>query len=577
MTYTEELTLRLAETEGERARITAMIGLGTWLAFADPRAAVICARDVVAAAEKFDDAVLLAAAHRVHAQTALFTIGPRPAYEELTSTQEMFGELADPGGVAWCEMFIGVALEYLGDPGGAVVQLDRAATGFTLAGDEAGQAHVLNALANGQFVIGQFDEAFGLLNQAQRLAASCGDPAAIGLTKAKLGEVRARRGVHAMQSGLPEEARTQFVTALEELRKAYDHALTVGHASLEPSCLYNQVLPLVWLGRSEEAITIAEHALVRAGELELDHRLAGALHHAGMAHLVRRNMKRAIAYLERADALYAQWDLSHDTVAVLRLLVQAHERVDNLPAALTAHKRLLTAELRLRDHIAERADQIAVARFEAERTHEVSEEGRIRLQQLARVNRRLADERRAMERLAHTDPLTGLANRRHFDAQFGRLLLQSELTGEAISLILIDVDHFKRINDSHSHVVGDAVLRTVASDLARHCRVSDLACRIGGEEFAVLLPGTPADGAMTIAARLRASVADLKVSHMVPALRVTVSAGVASVVGGDSVSVIAAADQALYRAKSAGRNRVFLAEEQVPAVLTRQGAHLPMD
>jgi diguanylate cyclase (GGDEF)-like protein len=162
-----------------------------------------------------------------------------------------------------------------------------------------------------------------------------------------------------------------------------------------------------------------------------------------------------------------------------------------------------------------------------------------------------------MERLAHTDPLTGLANRRHFDAQLARLLVRAELTGDEASLVLIDVDHFKRVNDQHSHVAGDTVLRLVAAEIARHSRVSDLAARIGGEEFAVLLPRTGIAEACAVAERLRASVAALELGQVAPGLQLTVSAGVAgSRHNGDAEALLAAADSGLYRAKRSGRNKV---------------------
>ncbi|MGH3544718.1 MAG: GGDEF domain-containing protein, partial [Mycobacteriales bacterium] len=271
-------------------------------------------------------------------------------------------------------------------------------------------------------------------------------------------------------------------------------------------------------------------------------------------------VEQAITHLQRAIALHEQWDLTHDTVEVLRLLVQAHETSGDIATALSIHKRLLEAELRLRDRVGDREDQIAVARFEAERRSEVSEEEGARLQRLSRVNQRLAGERRAMERLAHTDSLTGLANRRHFDAALTRLLVQAELTKEDVSLILLDLDFFKRINDSYSHVVGDQILAAVAAELARHCRASDLAARVGGEEFAVLLPGISLDVAAVMAERLRGWVAELDVSRYGAGLTVTVSAGVASASGGDSNALITATDRALYQAKTRGRNQVCVAE-----------------
>jgi diguanylate cyclase (GGDEF)-like protein len=200
------------------------------------------------------------------------------------------------------------------------------------------------------------------------------------------------------------------------------------------------------------------------------------------------------------------------------------------------------------------------ARFEAERRMEVAERDRRELQLLARTNRRLADERRAMERLALTDPLTGLANRRHFDAQLARMLVQAGLDGREASLVLVDLDHFKQVNDRHSHSTGDGVLRLVAAEIARQSRVSDLPARIGGEEFAILLPDTALPEASTVAERIRVAVAQLDLGALAAGLRVTVSAGVAGSAADPAPdAVLAAADAALYEAKRSGRNRVSAA------------------
>jgi diguanylate cyclase (GGDEF)-like protein len=294
-----------------------------------------------------------------------------------------------------------------------------------------------------------------------------------------------------------------------------------------------------------------------------------------MARLAHGDLAGAASRLKRALALYEQWDLTHETVAVLRLLVRAQEELGDIAAAFALHKQLLVAVLRMRDGIAEREDQIVAARYEAERELEAAERGRRQLQQLTRANRRLADERRAMEHLAHTDALTGLANRRHFDAQLARLLVQAELSGDEVSMVLVDIDHFKRVNDRHSHLVGDAVLRALAAEITRHCRVSDLAARIGGEEFVVLLPRTSPVEARAVAERLRTSVASLDLGRLAAGLRVTVSAGVAGLPGAVGLDaspgtatpehLLAAADAALYDAKRSGRNRVRVCPATDPA------------
>ena len=157
-----------------------------------------------------------------------------------------------------------------------------------------------------------------------------------------------------------------------------------------------------------------------------------------------------------------------------------------------------------------------------------------------------------VERLARTDALTGLANRRVFHEALERELAMAARRGEPCTLVVLDVDRFKAVNDTHGHPAGDDVLRHVGRTLAGAARGTDLASRYGGEEFALILPTCSAAESIGVAERLRAAIA--AESGPVP---VTVSAGVATypLHGGDGESLVAAADEALYRAKRAGRDR----------------------
>jgi len=171
-----------------------------------------------------------------------------------------------------------------------------------------------------------------------------------------------------------------------------------------------------------------------------------------------------------------------------------------------------------------------------------------------------------LSRLALTDSLTGLANRRRFDEVYPREWRRAERTGSSLALLMIDADHFKRINDRHGHHVGDEVLQGLAGCLASCIhRPADCAYRLGGEEFALLLPGTDQTGALLIAERVHAAVAALEIRQAgIPAGGITVSVGLACA-DEDAFSVLTPsrlvqlADAALYGAKAGGRNQTSIA------------------
>jgi len=178
-----------------------------------------------------------------------------------------------------------------------------------------------------------------------------------------------------------------------------------------------------------------------------------------------------------------------------------------------------------------------------------------------RVQRELKRAYADLERLARTDPLTGLANRRRFMEELEQEVERSERYGRPLALVALDLDRFKSVNDTHGHAAGDDVLREAAQALRSVCRDVDLAARMGGEEFSLLLPETDIAGARIVAERLREHIAGA--AHRSPAgqvFRVTASLGVATArPGASGEALLQAADEALYRAKDAGRNRVALA------------------
>ncbi len=191
---------------------------------------------------------------------------------------------------------------------------------------------------------------------------------------------------------------------------------------------------------------------------------------------------------------------------------------------------------------------------------------------LARVARCLETKRRIdglsaqaaeLQTLSTTDGLTQVSNHRHFQERLREEFRRAQRYADPLSLILVDLDHFKAVNDAHGHLVGDRVLSEVAATLRHSVRDTDLLARCGGEEFAVLLPRTALGGSLTVAERIWRDVAALQVPlGAAPPLRITASVGVGALPQRSITSAEAlfhAADEALYRAKREGRNRVCLA------------------
>ncbi len=204
----------------------------------------------------------------------------------------------------------------------------------------------------------------------------------------------------------------------------------------------------------------------------------------------------------------------------------------------------LTEQKRIEDEL--REAHAALTRQNAELEERVSE----RTRALREANARL-------EELASTDRLTGIANRWHFLELAERELDRRRASGEPLALVMLDLDHFKGVNDRYGHLAGDRALAALAECVRATIRPLDLCGRFGGEEFLVLLPGIDAEGALHIAERLRSAIAATPVEFDGQAIPIAASLGVAAWDGRSGIDdLIRRADEALYRAKAAGRNRV---------------------
>ena len=277
-------------------------------------------------------------------------------------------------------------------------------------------------------------------------------------------------------------------------------------------------------GRAVILLTAGVAALLAMGLAAwLAHRLAGPL--AAMSRAARR-----------VQAGELELELPH--AGSSRELRQLSEAIGDMKTALLQRERALeSANAELERRVEQRTAELGEALGRLEQANEV------------------------LRGLAHRDGLTGVYNRRAIDERLAQEVARARRTGQPLSVLMIDVDHFKRVNDTLGHAGGDRVLQGVAARLAAACRASDVVGRYGGEEFVLLLPDTTGEGACRVAEKLREAV---RSAHDLPC-PVTMSAGVASTADGhlpESGLLLRAADDALYAAKAAGRDRVVRAQPE---------------
>jgi diguanylate cyclase (GGDEF)-like protein len=421
------------------------------------------------------------------------------------------------------------------------------------------------------------DAALPWLERALEAARAGGWPVLIGEALATLGNFY-------RETGHPERGRETLDEALRWLEAAPDsrgNALAhcyAGHAALalgDPAAAERHGREAERIGRVQQSWALVVDGLIvtaRARSHAGDAAAAlGAAHEAlaltethrldywwvtaaqALAELLPRHQAEdgdaaALRYLQQACARAEALGGVAERVALLIELAAAQERVGDLAGALASERAARQAA-----HTLER-QRLANRMLSSELRHE------------ADMQRR---EAQAQRRLANTDMLTGIANRRHFMAGAAVELKRAARAGRPLALLMADIDHFKRVNDSFGHAAGDRVIAAVAQTLAGQQRAGDLIGRLGGEEFAVLLPDTALAEAQRVAERLRTAVAALRLDWEGQPVPVTMSFGCSDSAGGASeaalLGLMQRADLALYEAKRAGRNRVAVeAEPRAP-------------
>lgn len=260
------------------------------------------------------------------------------------------------------------------------------------------------------------------------------------------------------------------------------------------------------------------------------------------------------------------WHMGSLVEAILFSLSIANRAAEERQHKLEAQGELIAKEQALR------ATQEKLLQAESDAKHELEREVKARTQDLSRLLSRLESENKWLEELSINDSLTQVRNRRFFDDMLQQMWKEASEQQEPISIMLLDIDHFKQVNDQYGHLAGDVCLQQVAEQL-RYCitRSGDVICRYGGEEFVVLLPQTSVEQATGLAEKVRKRIADTLIKAEGHEFHVTSSFGVGGYIPStkdDALQLVSQCDQALYASKEAGRNRVTPVPDRPEHLLT---------
>ncbi|AGL20065.1 GGDEF domain-containing protein [Actinoplanes sp. N902-109] len=491
----------------------------------------------------------------------------------------------DPRAQAEALRSLGNQLIRLGDQEAAVTACREAVAVLETAGDIAAICEVLTVQAMPLNGLGMHEEALEALGRAHDLAQQLGDRDLLYWVHNRIGVVHGSMGNRnrsteylmkalTMAEGMDDEARFCILNnlgdnavyqvpqlraagaeeaagaALREALGYVDEALRLARAAKHPFresiCLDNYGM----LRALDDDFDTADRMIEDSRAIAAIHGYrsleSGALQHQAQVRLMRGECAKAIEGLLAALDRAVEAGETPMAMEIHHELSQAYEMVGDFAAALRHYKTYHELERTAHNDVAAARARMAVHQFELDNARLEAELARVRSAELEAAT--LSWQRQASE-----DPLTGLPNRRHAEQRLPEMLG----TGGPLCVAIGDVDLFKGVNDRFGHFVGDEVLRQIAAVLRDNVRDNDLVARLGGEEFIVGLDGVDAADARARCEVLRAQVAAYPWESLQPGLRVTISFGLAVVPGeGDLAAGLVLADQRLYEAKRAGRNRV---------------------
>lgn len=455
------------------------------------------------------------------------------------------------GLVGLAHMRTAIIYDVMGESPAGLEHLRKAADGYRAAGDEAGLARCDNVMGALYLRVEDYAQAAQCFRKSLAYAEKSGDNRRLVSTLSNL--------------SVATRFMKDYTASVAAAERAAELASTL---EARATSLANLAISLHAAGRlrESEAVFLQADDFIR----DLGDPAYTAEHNRAFAQLYIElgEYEKAKPLLGSALATARELGLARQEMNSRRDLYELYKAWGD-PARALEHLEAFHELVRTRDREdAARDLELFKWRTEVERARLEAERERARREQLASsyaeldaVHRSLTARATELEWYSYRDSLTELANRRYFDERLTSEAERATSEGIELSLMMLDLDEFKKINDEHGHPVGDEVLRTVARLLLSSVRRSDLVARLGGEEFAILLTSTQTLGeSIQLAEQIRTFIADYNWSRVHEGLAVTVSIGGAALseAGGDPLRLLALADRRLYRAKRSGRNRATI-------------------
>ncbi|NUM49173.1 MAG: GGDEF domain-containing protein [Anaerolineales bacterium] len=474
------------------------------------------------------------------------------ALAAYTRALDLSTSLGLPIKVALEHNHIGVIYGRLGDHLTSVQHLLEAFKIHEDLGDISRQAFILNNLGFTHVLINQHQKALYYLLKGLKLARENTDPFAVAITLDSL--CHAYRGLNDYEQALA--CGLESIQICQQLGKHRE------------ACEYNLSVGLVYrdCGEISHALQYFEQSLKLAQKLGFRREEADVLRRLGNIYLQQEQTPLAFAYLHRALELAQAIEARHEIYKSHAELAAAYKQIRNFEKALEHYEQfhllkeyVFNAQADMRLKSLETAHRLEQAQKEAEIY-------RLRNQALQREIEESKVAQAVAEHIATIDPLTGLFNRRHFFHLAEHAFTRALYDTTPLCVLMFDIDHFKLVNDTYGHLIGDQVLIAAANLIRNGLRASDILGRYGGEEFSAILPDTTIEQGHLVAERIRQAIATTPIQTKKKNITITISGGVGKIFVDDSFSTLTLnvlldrADQALYQAKQAGRNRTFVFE-----------------